>query len=78
LTWVTTYQDEPDFDVGQAVDQADPATVPETVTMLLGPSFALMVPRVEALVRKFTLAQAGTNPVAGAGAPPEATVAAVV
>ena len=55
------YQLDPDFQPGQLVPQAEPLTVAATVTVLASASEVLIVALVEALVRKFTPAQAGTN-----------------
>ena len=59
LTWVTVYQPEPDFQVGQDVPQDEPLTDPETVNVLAGVSEVLIDALVDELVRRFTLEQAG-------------------
>ena len=59
LTWVTVYQPEPDFQVGQDVPQDEPLTDPETVNVVAGVSEVLIDALVDELVRRFTLEQAG-------------------
>jgi hypothetical protein len=76
LTWVTRYQPEPDFEVGQDVVHADPVSVPPIVTRLLMPSLTLIVARVEADVRRLMPSQAGARTTApgvadGVGSGPE-------
>ena len=59
LTWVTVYQPEPDFQVGQDVPHDEPVTDPETVKVLAGVSEVLIDALVDELVRRFTLEQDG-------------------
>ena len=74
LTWVTRYQPEPDFEVGQTVLQADPATVPLTVTVALRPSLTLIELLVEVEVRMLTPSQAGARTTAAGGVDADAVV----
>lgn len=61
LTWVTLYQAEPDFHVGQLVPHDPPLTVPDTVRVLSSPRRTLIVELVEADVRRLMPLQAGTS-----------------
>lgn len=59
LTWVTLYQVEPDFQVGQDVPHDEPLTDPETVNVFASVSEVLIEALVDGLVRRFTAEQAG-------------------
>ena len=63
LTWLTTYQLDPDFVVGHAADQEPPVAVPVTVSVLLIPSLTLAVALVVAPVRRLMPSQPGTSTV---------------
>ncbi len=68
MTWVTRYQADPDFAVGQVALHDEPPTVPSTVTLLPARSRTLIAADVEVDVLRFTPSQAGARtPVAGGG-----------
>lgn len=63
LTWLMTYQPDPDLLVGHVADQAPPVAVPVTVSVLLMPSLTLAVAPVVAPVRRLMPSQPGTSTV---------------
>jgi hypothetical protein len=73
---VITYQVEPDFAVGQVVLHDGPVMVAAAVAVPPEPSLVAIVALVDAAVRRFTLAHAGTSAVPDAVAGGGAGVAA--
>jgi hypothetical protein len=60
LIALITYQRDPDVEVGQVALQDEPLTVPDTVRVVGGLSFALIVELVLVPVRKLTPEHPGT------------------
>ena len=73
-----TFQPEPDFAVGQVVDQAAPVVVPVIVIVSFGSTLTLIGAPVVAPVRRLTLEHAGTRTVGAAAGGVGAAVGAAV